>query len=1359
MRPCLWRQGLSTAAGAVQVCLGLVREMADLDVDVSVGGGDPDAIEAVLQDLTADDGEHAAATDLSPGLAAAATEFDDNQSAFGGPEAGFLEGLVEGIEEHPDLSRLLTPMGLFRTCPHGRCSRGGNCLLRMATLRHEWLVQQVREAGRLRAATRAQDVHNLGRTYGGGEVKGAQKKANRAAAHAGSEAIGDATVDEAADYDFDGDEEVAAPAGVESTETDSSFLGSKHEARVAREMFVMDLMAHMHDPNFLVTGDQRGVCTDSMLAVAHVSNDYMFRRKGKGTAQESPSRMETLRTALEGRECTTAACDAARALQLLALEEVSVLDMRTGTKCSCRHGACSCQKMKQPVAARWREEWLAAKGQWKQQNYVLVKLLWDFATQQRSDVGFSFAGKLLGASAPRCGRAVAMCRQAVAAGHFDLLEGLRHGMVTVARLSVPHNKFPPALRAAVSEFLHLYTRTSPTEQWRRCTSQEYNSVYALHRGAHKEVAGAEAISLAAFQVMVADICKEEGIKGIKGENTDHNVCDDCKLIWFSKSSMQLLFKKTKADIRDWDDTTVGRPETLRCGVEFDAVEDLRRFSGLVQNLLNKVYDAEEEHNAKNRNIREWVGKLTKTAKDLYKGGDAAAAGGMVGDAGWRAARAEHRPLRSSNTIKVVSTDDMSAIQDPNTPLQSQQELYKFERILNGQYDMGRDAFFAYMWSLGHTAKTSNKVFTEIIAHLVETLDGERMIVHVLDCGPLNHGHLIATWLPQFLVDFGFCDFAFILFYQSKHGKAACDAAFGAIRKRLKKRSFAGEDAIAALISEIYADVQTGHKMQARILNPECQVDWEQALHGLYHGTSSSAWKQLQFKRFWPQLLVAARQDAVTSLPDGHAIREYVQRWGSGKDGVVRCWDDVVDGAKCRDFVVWKAQRKLDPVPRVTAGKETEEECNSLREQAEETGVQKQTSLDRNGKPRAKITKGLGGVNQLLVLGFNCWKVRKRKAYLPDLRACGGLQGSRLWHEGFKYDPAQGLIRARNFIVQRSYSDGSGPLLPMAYEHNMLNSRSAYAPVEESKILEPEGGSLCFPPPDTGSCAGLLERFNAQHADKAKPASVWDLALAVLQESRGLDADGLVDACQMSAQTVTAVVNALHKVPSPPARVEGPMPIAEEEEQFYTNARQVADGPDRAAVLELAPDACNGANWIGISAEHRRQAVFDAAHLLWTLREDASRICCPDPTEKKERVPVALEAAVDIGHECASQRGLIKIKNAFCVCECMGALEATDGNTRLRIVPHTGAVFDVERAAWDNAHALWNSEEARATSGQAQSWQNAMKNKTKLQALDDFVAAWRMQHAPTEGAIFKGGEVDEQSDVEVDDEEANDQYAE
>ena len=43
-------------------------------------------------------------------------------------------------------------------------------------------------------------------------------------------------------------------------------------------------------------------------------------------------------------------------------------------------------------------------------------------------------------------------------------------------------------------------------------------------------------------------------------------------------------------------------------------------------------------------------------------------------------------------------------------------------------------------------------------------------MHVLDCGPLNHGSVIACWLPQFLVDFGFCDVAFILFYQSKHGK-------------------------------------------------------------------------------------------------------------------------------------------------------------------------------------------------------------------------------------------------------------------------------------------------------------------------------------------------------------------------------------------------------------------------------------------------------------------------------------------------------------------------------------------------------------------------------------------------------------
>ncbi|MGB1607915.1 MAG: hypothetical protein ACPIOQ_85090, partial [Promethearchaeia archaeon] len=123
------------------------------------------------------------------------------------------------------------------------------------------------------------------------------------------------------------------------------------------------------------------------------------------------------------------------------------------------------------------------------------------------------------------------------------------------------------------------------------------------------------------------------------------------------------------------------------------------------------------------------------------------------------------------------------------------------------------------------------------------------------------------------------------------------------------------------------------------------------------------------------------------------------------------------------------------------------------------------------------------------------------------------------------------------------------------------------------------------------------------------------------------------------------------------------------------------------------------------------------------------------------------------------RGLIKIKNAFCVCECVGALGASDGPARMRVVPHAGTVFDVERDAWDTAHVLWSDEAVRAASAQSKSWHNAMKSKAKLKALDDAVAAWRMLYAPSEGALGDGGEEGEGSDAEVSDNAANAGYDE
>ena len=203
------------------------------------------------------------------------------------PAGDVLDGianLVQGHGEHPDLARLCAADGLLRRCPPGRCKHG-KCLVRMAALRYDWLCSHAREAARLRAATRQQSSINMERTHGGGEKTGAQVESRRRAARIASGWIGDSTVDalspstllgspkstedhedddprsragDVGDYDFDSDDGGEPAADDEDNNDDEAFLYNKAVARVAREQFVLETIAHMHDPDFLHGGDVAG---------------------------------------------------------------------------------------------------------------------------------------------------------------------------------------------------------------------------------------------------------------------------------------------------------------------------------------------------------------------------------------------------------------------------------------------------------------------------------------------------------------------------------------------------------------------------------------------------------------------------------------------------------------------------------------------------------------------------------------------------------------------------------------------------------------------------------------------------------------------------------------------------------------------------------------------------------------------------------------------------------------------------------------------------------------------------------------------------------------------------------------------
>jgi hypothetical protein len=194
------------------------------------------------------------------------------------------EGILQQQRaEHADLQRLVDEHGNLWMCDPERCPHK-NCLLRVYTLRYGWLLRTAREAARLRRATTTTDVINVRRQHGGGQKHGAQLASERATARDKSEMLGGGSAsavgsESATSSGADGGADRFAfedePGGEDPHDfegDDETFLYSKAVARVAREQFVVQTIAHMHDPDFVPGGV---VCRDTMRAILYVSRDYL----------------------------------------------------------------------------------------------------------------------------------------------------------------------------------------------------------------------------------------------------------------------------------------------------------------------------------------------------------------------------------------------------------------------------------------------------------------------------------------------------------------------------------------------------------------------------------------------------------------------------------------------------------------------------------------------------------------------------------------------------------------------------------------------------------------------------------------------------------------------------------------------------------------------------------------------------------------------------------------------------------------------------------------------------------------------------------------------------------------------------
>ena len=176
------------------------------------------------------------------------------------------------------------------------------------------------------------------------------------------------------------------------------------------------------------------------------------------------------------------------------------------------------------VVRDWRRKWDACGRSFRAQNQLLIDISWDKTMHKPSLLCVDTIRLVLPVSFRRVHAMRQRCRLARDSGDMLLLSALETGHLSrQVLMGGPPNKLAAAAREGIWEFLDLYTRTDPTAAWLRCTQQDLNSVGKMWRRWVQDNPEFGHVSQSTFQRQAHAFCADEGVKGIKGVDGDHNV--------------------------------------------------------------------------------------------------------------------------------------------------------------------------------------------------------------------------------------------------------------------------------------------------------------------------------------------------------------------------------------------------------------------------------------------------------------------------------------------------------------------------------------------------------------------------------------------------------------------------------------------------------------------------------------------------------------------------------------------------------------------------------------------------------------------------------------------------------------------
>ena len=500
--------------------------------------------------------------------------------------------------------------------------------------------------------------------------------------------------------------------------------------RIAFDIFSMNVAREMSE-----------CCMKAIGIVTGRSNQFFYAKN----AQNKARRIDTLRG-----QMGCAVLDETAAEKIRKDKGLPKLSDLKNMQFCCTN-ACLSKMSDRHLLLIWLRWCNDAPGSQKRRRELIAELLFDPLSCRPRKICHAAFHRLFGASS----NLVARIKNKLEIDETNqLMDDWVHKMAIYRQEHGPANKkLTDKIQSIFDRLIEIYYRTDPEGGYafavdtRMSSAKDFQKKVneILHGGDESEFDNIRHLSLSSARRAMKKYATLHSLK-LCGMGYDHQLCPHCKMYKMMLRLLHLYRSKLMSQKQFIEEENEKEKNEKELEIRIAAVDTEMKY----------LETQEKKHLERDLDQRMLIHAFTDTSKMLHNRH-------VAERLSINESLETTYPLKSIATMDGSHVDDCSAQTPPYTGLEALKEMQLYNNSMNGGYNLVTDSAILLMTEAG-LKKNASSVLEECLMNIFCHINGQQASFTCYDCGPLNHGSLIAGALLMLLVDLGILEFSVAIFF-------------------------------------------------------------------------------------------------------------------------------------------------------------------------------------------------------------------------------------------------------------------------------------------------------------------------------------------------------------------------------------------------------------------------------------------------------------------------------------------------------------------------------------------------------------------------------------------------------------------